>query len=142
MKPLYNLTDKSKETFFSLSIYDILAKIEKQADEWFVDTFLEPKEYIPNELLIRNLKDNLDYLFTEAIWLINLCAALGYEVKDSKRSVKEAYDKYTAKEDGYRYLVHNRRYDVHENKLLTEEESVERQKQINKIMLDMFKELK
>jgi hypothetical protein len=141
MKILYEITDSSKQNFFSLALYEINDNIEKRANEWFNKTFLEPKDYIPNELLVANLKMDINYLLSKAIWLIKLSESLGY-VSDAKRFIEMTYDIYTKDENGYRLLVRNRLYCGYTNKLLTESEANAREKKIKKTMQKLWNEIK
>jgi predicted nucleic-acid-binding protein len=141
MKALYNITDKSKETAFNSFIFDVLEDIEKKANDWFRETFLEPKDYISKDVLIENLRDDLDYLFTKAIWLIEMGESKGFDM-DSKQFVESAYKTYTEKENGYRFLVNHRQYDAHNNALLTKRQATAREKRTNKIAMDILMSIK
>lgn len=140
MKKLTNITHKNKETYFNLLISDILKKIDEEADEWFHETFIDHKDYIPKEILERNLKMNLDYLFSEAIWLIELGESLGFEI-DFKCFLESKYKQYTKDEYGYRLLVNDRRYDSLNHRALTKRQATLREKRINKIAKEYLQNL-
>ena len=141
MKPLYeNFNDKNKETLFNLQVYDVINKIEKHAQEWFVESYIDVKDYIPQDILTSNLKDNLDYLFTEAIWWIELGESFGYNI-DSKRFVKTLYDDYTSCEDGYKNIVRDERFCRHENRVYSENEIKENNNRMNEIMCKIIADI-
>ena len=141
MKPLYKLTEKNKETKLSLVIYSVLEEIETKANEWFKEVFIEPKDYISSDILTSNLKQDIRYLLTQAIWLVDLSKSQGYNV-ECERWVESLYKVFTAKPTGYRYLVTDERYNKQKNKVYTPEQVKENKKRSNEIALKILAELK
>lgn len=119
MKPLYTLTDKDRETYFDLLIYDILDKIDTRCKKWVEGVFINI--VVPEEIETDNLKSDLDYLFSEAIWLISLAENFNYNL-DSKQFVEGLYLEYTAEKEGFKNLISNSDYNKKEHRLYTEEE--------------------
>ncbi len=138
MKPLYELNNEMKETKFDSFVFDILEEIDKLTDKWFDESFINKLDYIPNEVLDHNLCSNLNYLFTEAIWLIELGKSLGYSM-DSEQFVQTNYDTYTT--NGFKHLVNDKRYDRVNNKVFTKKEVKEREKRSNELMKKIFDDL-
>ena len=141
MKALYEINHKHKETTFNLLVHDVIDEIENKANTWFVETFLEPKDYIPKELLIDSLCSDLDYLFSKAIWLVELGESQGFDL-NFKQFLESKYKTYTEKENGYRFLVSHRQYDAHNNILLTKRQATAREKRMNKIAMDILMSIK
>lgn len=140
MKPLYQLNNHNKETLINLQVYAVLDKIEEYANGWFRESFIEVKDYIPQEILLSNLLDNLNYVFSEGIWWVELGESLGYQM-ESKKFLESRYEMYTRNKSGHRYLVNDRRYDPHQNILLTEEEIQEKEKRAGEIMNEILTDL-
>lgn len=139
MKPLYNIADNQKQTYFNLCVLEILDKIDERTDEWFNDVFIKPK-IVDEACLTANLKQDIDYLLSQAIWLINLGKSLGYVI-DAERFVQSKYDTYTASPTGYRMLVHDERYNRHKHKLYTEAQVEKNREKSNKIMRKILGEI-
>lgn len=137
MKPLYHLTDNMKGTSFNLFLNHVYKKISKEANKWFIETYIEPKDYINNEVLVLNLRDNLNYLFTEVIWLLEIGESLGYNM-EFKRFIEEDYKLYTESPDGYKFLVHDERFDRTNNRVYTEEEIKTNKEQCNAILKEII----
>lgn len=141
MKPLYNnFNNKNKETLFNLRVYDVIDNIDKKIQEWFNETYIDVKPYIPNDVLVGNLLDNLDYMFTEAIWWIELGESLGYNM-DSKRFVESMYNTYTSNPDGYKDLVRDERFCKRENRLYSDEEIKKNNEEMKKLSLEIVGEI-
>ncbi len=138
MEPLYNLTDKNKETSFNAFIYDVIEEIDNATDKWFKDTFINKSDYIVKDVLDSNLCMDLDYLFTKAIWLIELGKALGYN-REPEQFVQSYYDTYTTK--GFKHLVNDNRYDRINEKLFTKKQVKENEKRSNDLMMKILKEI-
>lgn len=141
MKPLYTLNDTNKETLFNLQVYDVINKIEEKANEWFEETYINKKDYIPSEILLRNFLDNINYMISEGIWWIELGESMGFNM-DSKRFLQTMYDHYTGSHHGYRFLVRDPRYDPHNNKVLTQDEMDQRDRNSSEIMNGIIEEMK
>lgn len=139
MKPLYYLTDKNKSTYFSLLIYDITKKIQERANEWFEGVFKE--KIVPEDIYTGNLLADLDYLFSEGIWLVELAEKNQLDIESAKRALTDDYKKYTKSKVGYRYLVHKHEYSARENRVLSKKELTKRDKQINKIAKGILAEI-
>ena len=63
MEGMYPLTEENKRVAFNLLIYDRLNDIDRLIDVWFDETFINPKDYISNDLLVENLISSLEYNF-------------------------------------------------------------------------------
>ena len=138
MKPLYTLTDKNKETYFDLIIYDILDKIDIRCKKWVEGVFINI--VVPEEIETDNLKSDLDYLFSEAIWLISLAENFNYSL-DSKQFVESLYSEYTAEKEGFKNLISNSDYNKKEHRLYTEEEKKLNREKVNKIAMEILNNL-
>ena len=138
MKPLYTLTDKNKETYFDLLIYDILDKIDIRCKKWVEGVFINI--VVPEEIETDNLKSDLDYLFSEAIWLISLAENFNYNL-DSKQFVESLYSEYTAEKEGFKNLISNSDYNKKEHRLYTEEEKKLNREKANKIAMEILNNL-
>ena len=138
MKPLYTLTDKNKETYFDLLIYDILDKIDIRCKKWVEGVFINI--VVPEEIETDNLKSDLDYLFSEAIWLISLAENFNYDL-DSKQFVESLYSEYTAEKEGFKNLISNSDYNKKEHRLYTEEEKKLNREKVNKIAMEILNNL-
>ena len=138
MKPLYTLTDKNKETYFDLLIYDILDKIDIRCKKWVEGVFINI--VVPEEIETDNLKSDLDYLFSEAIWLISLAENFNYSL-DSKQFVESLYSEYTAEKEGFKNLISNSDYNKKEHRLYTEEEKKLNREKVNKIAMEILNNL-
>lgn len=138
MKPLYEITHESKETKFDLFVYDILQEIENLSNKWFEEVFINHKEYIPTEILDYNIIQDLDYLLTEAIWLIELGESLSYKM-DSKQFVESTYNSYTT--DGFKTLVTDPRFDIRNNKVFSPDEITQNKKRMNETMKRIISEI-
>ena len=140
MKQLYPITDNDKATAIDLIIYGELDEINKKANEWFDETFINKKEYIDDDILVRNLIDDVEYIFSMAFWWIEVGENMGFDFT-SKAFVISNYERYKNNENGYRFLVSDYRYDPYQNKVLTPEEIKERDErmcaEIEKIMNEM-----
>lgn len=139
MKKLTIFSDKNKKTMYNLFLYSILDKIDSKCEKWFQDTFINEK-IVHDELLVDNLKIDLDYLFTQAIVITEDAEKLGI-VLDSIDSLEFLYREYTEKENGYRFLVKNRLYHSIDNRLLTEKEAKEREDRAKKRMMEMLADI-
>lgn len=128
MKSLYKLTDKNKSTYFSLRIHDIGEEITKRSTQWFNEVFFTKSIYIDEETYTNNLLLDLNYMFTQALWLIKLAKKEKLNVKDAKHHIQNLYNYYSCKngfglkKNGYRMLVNDERYNAFEHRLWTEEE--------------------
>lgn len=138
MKPLYNITHQSKECKFNSFIYDILTEIDQLANKWFLEVFIEPKDYICESILSRNLIDDLDYLFSECIWLIELGEKQNFKI-DSKEFVESQYNSYVT--IGYKGLVSDSRYNRLENRVNTEKEIKDNSDRMNAVMKRILNEI-
>lgn len=138
MKPLYELTDKNKETYFDLLIYDILDKIDIRCKKWIEGVFINI--VVPEEIETNNLKSDLDYLFSEAIWLISLAENFNYKL-DSKQFVESLYSEYTAEKEGFKNLISNLDYNKKEHRLYTEEEKKINREKVNKVAMEILSKL-
>jgi len=136
MKKLTTFNDKNKEAMYNIFLYSVLDKIDAKCEEWFQDTFINEK-IVHDELLVDNLKTDLDYLFTEAIVIIEDAEKLGVRL-DSIDALEFLYKTYTEKKDGYRFLVKNRLYHAIDNRLLTEKEAKEREDRCNKRAMEIL----
>ena len=140
MEQLYPITDNDKATAIDLIIYGELDEINKKANEWFDETFINKKEYIDDDILVRNLIDDVEYIFSMAFWWIEVGENMGFDFT-SKAFVISNYERYKNNENGYRFLVSDYRYDPYQNKVLTPEEIKERDErmcaEIEKIMNEM-----
>jgi hypothetical protein len=125
MKALYELNKIDKQNNFHLFVYRLTDEIRDKANKWFEEALKGDIKY-PEEVLIDNLRADLDYIFSEAIWIIELGESQGFNMDEPKKHLKFYYERYTREEHGYRFLVNNPYYDAYENKLLTEEEVKER----------------
>ena len=140
MEQLYPITDNDKATAIDLIIYEELDKINKKANEWFDETFINKIPYIDDDILVRNLIDDVEYIFSMAFWWIEVGENMGFDFT-SKAFVISNYERYKNNENGYRFLVSDYRYDPYQNKVLTPEEIKERDErmcaEIEKIMNEM-----
>ena len=131
MKPLYTLTDKNKETYFDLLIYDILDKIDIRCKKWVEGVFINI--VVPEEI-------ETDNLFSEAIWLISLAENFNYNL-DSKQFADSLYSEYTAEKEGFKNLINNSEYNKKEHRLYTEEEKKVNREKANKIAMEILNNL-
>lgn len=129
MKPLCNLENTNKEAIFHLFVHQTMERINKEVEKWFANSFCG-SEYIGHHVLVANLTDNLNYLFTEGIWLVELGESQGLDMTNVKKRLEAMYDRYTKNENGHRYLVSDTRYDKVNNRLFTEEEIAKRNQKI------------
>ena len=137
MKSLIKITDNNKETFFNLQIYDILDKIEKRCEKWVKGVFI--KVYVSEEIETNNLCNDLDYLFSEAIWLIELAESFNYKM-ESKQFLEHKYKDYTSIKEGYKKLM-TLNYNIKQHRLYTEEEMKVNRDKSNKIAMDILKNI-
>lgn len=140
LKPLAEFNDRNKETVLSLMISKPLKEIEKLFTQWVEDVFKEG--IVHEDVYTSNLISSVDYLFTEAIWLLELAEGLGYDMKDNRRHLEYQYEKYTESDLGYRYLHYIPHYDARNHKYLNEEETKERQRKSNETMNKIIQEMK
>lgn len=153
MKKYYNdfkfteFKDSNKETVCNLIIYDLLARIESYIDKAIEDYFHEKYKNIePNKglrrIIINNCCDNIEYIFSEINFFINLFETNNIKV-EAKRHYLNRLERY--KED-WRNLFKNKRTDWnwYEYRFLTEDE-LNMQKIKNKglenISLDVVNEM-
>ena len=122
------LDSRSKETLLNLQVYKVLDEIEEKAREWFVETHVDPKPYIPQEILVRNLLDDLDYMISVGLWWVELGESMGFNM-DSKRFLESTIETYR-QTNGYMRLVRDERYDPYQNHVRTPEEIKEKQEEI------------
>jgi hypothetical protein len=111
MKPLLTLKDHHKETYFNLQVYDLIEKIETRCSKWLNGVFMEV--YVPESIETSNLCMDLDYFFTQAIWLIELAESFGYNL-ESKEFIERMYDDYTSSDEGYKNLIDYTAYNIKE----------------------------
>ena len=135
MKEIIKITDRQKETFFDLSIYDILDKINIRCNKWVEGVFINI--YVPEEIETSNLKSDLDYLFSEAIWLISLAESFNYKLT-SKQFVEDLYNEYM---EDFKNLINNSDYNKLENRLYTEEEKEANRVRSNDLAMNILKNL-
>lgn len=148
MEGLYPITDRDKATEIELIIYKRLVDIEKRANKWFVDVFIErwfDKRYINikprfDDLLVDNLISDLEYDFSMAFWWIEVAENMGFSLQ-SKRFVISKYERFKQDKHGYRFLVSDERYDAYTNSFLTEEEIAERKEKINAELKKILSEM-
>ena len=140
LKPLAEFNDRNKETVLSLTISNVTKEIDKKFIQWVEDVFKE--KMVHEEIYTRNLLSSVDYLFTEAIWLLELAESLGFDMKDNRRHLEYKYETYTEDELGYRKLHYLPYYDARNHKYLTEEETKERQKKSNETMSKVIQGMK
>jgi hypothetical protein len=140
MKPLYNLSNSHKENILNGMVYDILKQIDKRTDKWFDEVFSENSPYKCEEISTRNLLDDIDYMLTEAIWLIEMIENLGFECTP-KRFVESIYNTYTEKEDGYRFIIRNRYYNPFEHRVWSDDELKERDEELSRISKEVINEI-
>ena len=86
-----------------------------------------------------NLKSDLDYLFSEAIWLIGLAESFNYKM-ESKQFLEHKYKDYTSIKEGYKKLM-ALNYNIKEHRLYTEEEMKVNRDKSNKIAMDILKNI-
>lgn len=139
LKPLYNFTLQNKSTYFSLLIYDIHKNIDSKCEKWFKGVFKE--KIVPEDIYTNNLLMDLDYLFTEGLWVIEVANNLKLDVKDSSRRLIESYKKYTAKEDGYKDLISSNYYNKHKHRPYTKTEIKKRNVELNRIAKEVMAEI-
>lgn len=148
MEGLYPITDRDKATAMELIIYEILDDIEKRANKWFVDAFIERylnKRYVNKKLrfdnlLVDNLISDLEYQFSMAFWWIEVAENMNLNI-ESKRFVIRKYERFKQNEYGYRFLVSDERYDANTNSFLTEEEIAERKEKVNAELIKILSEM-
>jgi|GEM_PF-4995179 len=136
MEALIELTKSSKETYFNLQIYSLLDKIDKRCDKWIDGVFINV--YVPEEIETRNLLMDLDYIFTEAIWLIEIAESFGYNI-DSKQFLESNYNDYV--NEGFKRLINPHKYSITEHRLYTEDEIKESNKRMNETTMRILKEM-
>jgi hypothetical protein len=136
MKPLLTLKDDAKATFFNLQVYDMLDKIEKRCAKWLHGVFVEV--YVPEYIETSNLCMDLNYMFTQCIWLIEQGEQYG-EI-NSIDFVERMYNDYTSSKDGYKKLMDST-YNITEHRLFTAEEITANQNRGREIMMELLNEL-
>lgn len=141
MEGMYPLTEENKRVAFNLLIYDRLNDIDRLTDVWFDETFINPKDYISNDLLVENLISSLEYNFAMAFWWVEVGESLGYTF-DSKDSLTWYYERFKNYPNGYRFLVRDERYDPYDHKVLTEEEIADRREKCDEIAMKILEKLK
>ena len=139
MEGLVEITDKNKTTALDLIVYEHIDRIDSLANKWFIQTFIE-KNQIPQDIAVRNLTNNLDYIFSMAVWFIELAESMNYTL-EAKKSLVSRYEKYTNNPNGYRFLVIDHRYDRKQNRVLSEKEITNKQKRMDKVMLDIINKM-
>jgi hypothetical protein len=132
---------RSKNTYFNLLVYKSTNEISERANKWFVDTYIDYKPYIPKEIILRNLLMDLDFLFAEGFWVVEVGESLGLDITDVKETLQRYYERYMSGEHGYQQLVHHRLYDSFNNKLLTEEEADARDERMRKLSIELVEEI-
>ena len=140
MKPLYELNKTNKQTYFNLLVYRLMDQIKEKANKWFEEALKGDIKY-PEEVLIDNLRADLDYIFSEAIWIIELGESQGFDMNTVKGFLQSYYEIYTDSEHGYRFLVENRLYDANKNILLSEDEANERERKIGDEISALIREM-
>lgn len=116
-----------------------MKKIDERTEEWIDGVFF--KKIVPEEIYTRNLLMDLDYIFSEGIWIIRLAEKEKMDIKDVKKSFGEKYKTYTKKKDGYRMLVHNEKYNSREHRIWTDAEIKKNREQTNKIANEILDEI-
>lgn len=142
MKPLYNLTQNMKSTYFSLILFDIQKKIDERCSNWVTEVFVDKKEYLSESLLTSNLKLDLEYLISQLIWMFELAIENGFEVADHREHIENLYKVYTESENGFRSIVMDNRYNRNEHRLYTTQEIKELNENIDKLMRNIIDEFK
>lgn len=137
MEYLYKLTNDNKQIIHSLMVSKSMNEITNRSNQWFIETFVNPVSYIPNEITTRNLLIDLDYIFSESLYLIELMESKGF-VCEIKEYFEEMYNKYISSEIGYRFLVTDNRYDSNNNIMLTDEEVSDRNNNIKESTKDII----
>lgn len=140
MKPLYNLSNSNKEVILNGMIYDILKDIDKRTDKWFDEVFSKDSPYKCEQISTRNLLDDIDYMLSIAIWLIETIEGMGFEC-GPKRFVESIYNTYTNENQGYRFIIRNRYYNPFEHRRWTDEELKENDENIRKIASEVLAEM-
>lgn len=140
MKPLYKLTEKNKSTYFSLCIGDIGLKITDRCNKWFTDVFINKSSYIGEDVYTDNLLLDLNYMFSQALWLIKLAKREKFDVKDSKSHIEHLYKIYTGR-DGHRGLVTDERYNSLEHRVWTDDEILVNKKRVSEVVQKIWEEL-
>ncbi len=142
MKPLTEFNHRNQETKLSLMLHEIHDNIHKEVKEWFNNVF-DGKSIKNDKILERNLKMNLDYLFSEAIWFIEFCEKNGYNVEDNKRDLQFWYDVYTSSPTGYKQLLLDtpKYYDIRLNRMISERTYQKRKAKQNAYMREILNEI-
>lgn len=140
MKPLYNLSNHNKEVILNGMVYDILKDIDKRTDKWFEEVFSEDSPYKCEEISTRNLLDDIDYMLTKAIWLIEVIEGMGFDC-GPKRFVESIYNTYTDETTGYRFIIRNRYYNPFEHRVWTEEELKAQDEELSRISNEVIEEI-
>lgn len=138
MKLLVDLPKVTKETYFSLLLSDIMKEMDELTSQWVDELFVNPNGISEFELT-KELKTNLDYLFSKGVWILEMANGFGYKL-DCYDFFESRYDTYTSYTDGFRYFVVHKYYDVRNHKLLTDEDIRIRREELAKFTLDMMKD--
>lgn len=143
LKPLAKLTAKNKVVMFSLFIYGVRDKIKKRCEE-FVKEYFDENSILQGEakeIYVANLVMDLNYMFTQALWLIKISKRLKIVDASAKKYICEDIIDY--QEQGWKAIVcrHVPKYNKNENRLYSDKEFNAIREKGNKIAGKMLKEI-
>lgn len=122
MKPLYKISESSKQVNFNLILSGLMNDMGERANEWFKLMYLDTDYCMfGSPILTSNLRDDLAYMFTTAIWWIDVAKAVNITI-DNATDIEYMYNQFVDNADGHKYMVNERRYNIHENRLYTNKE--------------------
>lgn len=127
MKPIIRLHKKTKETYFQLLLDTIMHEIDEVTKQWVEDLFVQGIS-VSEEEHTEELKQNLNYLFSKGVWIIEMSESFGFEIDTT--AFASRYECFTTVKDGYRLFVAHKYYDCREHRLLNEEERNQKNKEM------------
>ena len=136
--PMYEVTQQMKETFLSLQLSDILERIKKRCEK-FVECYFVEKS-IGSQFELGNLNCDLEYLFSEGLFFLNMIQDAGYEIDNAEHFV-EMFVRFDEK--GYKSIVgfYVDKYSEREDRLYTEKELNDMKEKMAIIAKDILKDI-
>jgi hypothetical protein len=140
MKPLYDITDSMKYNFINGVVFDEIKKIEARVNLWFENAYILTDRGENDEVSLSNLMLDLDYMFSKIIWFIDEDNSK-FINKTTTDYFETLYNNYTSSNVGFRRLITNKLYNLKENKIMTEQESIEYRKKIDETAINILNTL-
>ncbi len=112
---MQELPNDRKTNLVEQQVYQVLEEIQKSANTWFKDVYIEQTLFLCDDDLILEL----DYLFSVGFFWLQVAGFFGFEIK-AKEYLSEKYNRY--KESGHKSMILDIRYDHASDRLRTDAE--------------------